>query len=155
MGTTVAAQTTNPRPKFADFPAGKIYRGTPVAPQLSGEQLTFQTMIRRGARAKVEFGGHFTIPIWGCGTSCSEFVIVDSVSGKTYNGFLVVELPGAWEETQNGNLPERMEYHSNSRLLKINGCPEERDCGFYDYLIVEGKGLELLRKELLPKEFQY
>jgi hypothetical protein len=39
--------------------------------------------------------------------------------------------------------------------MKVNGCPNERDCGFYDYIMVEGEGLKLIRKRLLPKEFQY
>lgn len=40
------------------------------------------------------------------------------------------------------------------RLMKINGCPKDENCGFYDYEMVDGKGLKLIRKELLPKEFQ-
>ena len=47
-----------------------------------------------------------------------------------------------------------MEFHPNSRLLKINACPNETNCGLYDYVMVEGKGLKLIRKELLPQEFQ-
>jgi hypothetical protein len=29
---------------------------------------------------------------------------------------------------------------------------KEQNCGFYDYEMVEGKGLKLVRKKLLPKE---
>jgi hypothetical protein len=47
-----------------------------------------------------------------------------------------------------------MEFHPNSRLMKIDGCPGEENCGFYDYEMVDGKGLKLLRKELLPKQYQ-
>jgi hypothetical protein len=112
-------------------------------------------MIRRGATDKVEFAGHFTIPRWGCGAGCNEFAVVDSINGKVYDGFGITELPGAWEEQQHGDPPKRMEFHPSSRLLKINGCPNETNCGFYDYLMVDGKGLTLIRKELLPKEFQY
>ena len=49
---------------------------------------------------------------------------------------------------------ERMEFHPNSRLLKVNACPNEANCGLYDYVMVEGRGLKLVRKELLPEEFQ-
>ncbi len=42
-----------------------------------------------------------------------------------------------------------------SRLLKINGCPNDTDCGYYDYVMVDGKELKMVRKWLLPKEFQY
>ena len=48
-----------------------------------------------------------------------------------------------------------MEFHPNSRLLKINSCPNGSNCGFYDYVMIDGSGLKLVRKELLPKEFQY
>jgi len=38
--------------------------------------------------------------------------------------------------------------------MKLDACLNEKDCGLYDYLMVDGKGLRLLRKELLPPEFQ-
>jgi len=47
-----------------------------------------------------------------------------------------------------------MEFYPNSRLLKINGCPNEENCGFYDYEMVNEKGLKLLRVELLPEVSQ-
>jgi len=48
----------------------------------------------------------------------------------------------------------RIEFHPKSRLIKINGCINEQNCGSYDYVMIEGKGLRLVHKELLPKEFQ-
>ena len=47
-----------------------------------------------------------------------------------------------------------MEFHPDSRLLKVNACPNEANCGLYHYVMVEGKGLKLLQKELLPQEDQ-
>jgi len=112
-------------------------------------------MIRMGADSDVEFAGHYTIPRWGCGTDCNGFVIVDSISGRVYDGFGVAGLPFDWLEKHGGyDAIERMEFHPDSRLLKINACPNEANCGLYDYLMVEGSGLKLLRKELLPEEFQ-
>jgi hypothetical protein len=132
-----------------------IYGGAPALPVLDKDRRRFRTMIRRGAKLPVEFAGHYTVPRWGCGTGCTEFAIVDSISGRAYSApFAVEELPGAWEEKHIGNFPGRMEYRPDSILMKVNGCPSERDCGFYDYLMVEGEGLKLIRKELLPKEFQ-
>jgi hypothetical protein len=112
-------------------------------------------MIRTGAKSPVEFAGHYTVPTWGCGAGCNAFVIVDSITGRVYDGFVVAELPGAWEEKHFGHLPSRMEFHPHSRLMKINGCPNEKNCGFYDYVMVDGEELKLVRKQLLPKEFQY
>lgn len=86
---------------------------------------------------------------------CTLFVVVDSRTGKVYDfPATVVDLPGEWVEKNMGDSYRRMEFHPNSRLMKPNSCPGERDCGLYDYVMVEGKGLKLVRKELLPKKYQ-
>jgi hypothetical protein len=143
-----------PRPRFRDYPVKNIYLGKPAAPIITKEFRTFRTMIRRGASSNVEFAGHYTIPRWGCGTDCNGFVVVDSKTGKIYDGFGVDGLPFTLVVEHGGDAIERMEFHLNSRLLKINACPNEKDCGLYDYEMIEGKGLKLLRVELLPEEFQ-
>jgi hypothetical protein len=140
------------RPAFKDFAVEHVYNGAPVPPKLSSSQRTFRTMIRRGAESPVEFAGHYTVPRWGCGTACIDFVVVDSITGKAYDCFTVSELPMEW--AQKHEAQERMEFHPNSRLIKINGCINEKDCGFYDYVMEEAKGLKLVPKELLPKQFQ-
>jgi hypothetical protein len=147
-------QTDKPRPKFKDYAIKEIYRGKPAPPALSKDQRMFRTVIREGAKAKVEFSGHYTVPLFGCGSGCSGFYIVDSTNGHVYDGFAVAELPIAWQE-KHGPENERLEFHPYSRLLKVNGCPGETNCGFYDYAMVDGVGLRLVHKELLPKEFQY
>lgn len=109
-------------------------------------------MIRQGAKAKVQFAGHYTIPQWGCGTNCVQFVIVDSVSGRVYDApFWLEGLALTWLEKQSPTpteLDERLDFRPDSHLLKMNGCPKESDCGFYDYEMVDGVGLKLLRKEV-------
>ena len=148
------SQVEESRPRFSDYPAQPIYHGKPALPVLKKNQRMFRTMIRLGAKSPVEFAGHYTVPVWGCGAGCNQFAVVDSISGRVYDvPFVVSEFPFTWEAARGDQIPERMEFHANSRLLKINGCPNERDCGFYDYLMAEN-GLKLLRKELLPKEFQ-
>lgn len=142
-----------PRPTFRDYRVKNIYHGKPVPPIITKEFRGFPTRIRRGARSDVEFAGHYTIPRWGCGTECNGFVVVDSISGKVYDGFGVAGLPFGWLEEYGGDdaFP-RMEFYANSRLLKINACPNEENCGLYDYEMIDGKGLELLRVDLLPKK---
>jgi hypothetical protein len=148
------AQEGWPRPKFSDYSVRRIYQGKPAKPILNKDQRTFRTVIREGAKANVEFAGHYTIPRCGCGAGCSAFYLVDSVSGRVYDGFGVADPPFAWLEKHDPEEVKRIEFHPNSRLLKITGCPNERNCGFYDYVMIDGKGLKLVRKELLPKEFQ-
>ena len=143
-----------PRPRFRDYPVKKIFHGKPAPPIIVKQFRGFRTSIRRGASNDVEFAGHYTIPRWGCGAECNTFVIVDSISGKVYDGFGIVELPSAWEDEHKDDGVNRMEFRPNSSLLKINACPNENNCGLYDYEMIEGKGLKLIRKELLPTEFQ-
>jgi len=147
-----AQQHQNSRPDFKDYAVQRVYSGHPAAPKLSKAQLMYRTRIREGAKSKVEFAGHYTVPVWGCGTGCAVFAIVDSITGAVYDGFSVADLPLAWVEKHEEQ--PRMEFHPESRLFKINGCPNEENCGFYDYVMTKDKGLKLVRKELLPKEFQ-
>ncbi len=102
----------------------------------------------------MQFAGHYTLPQFGCGAGCSGFYIVDSINGKVYDGFGIADLPGQWLEKQSGDELLRIQFFPSSRLLKINGCPNEHDCGYYDYVMEDGKGLKLIQKWLLPKEFQ-
>ena len=147
-----AWQHKSARPEFKDYTVDQVYTGTPAAPKITRDWRSFRTRIREGAKSKVQFAGHYTVPAWGCGAGCVDFVLVDSISGQVYDGFGVALMPLQWEEKHGFQL--QLEFHSKSRLLKINGCPNEENCGFYDYEMVEGKGLKLVRKELLPKEFQ-
>jgi hypothetical protein len=143
-----------PRPRFRDYLVKNTYRGEAATPIITKEFRAFRSMIRRGAKSYVEFAGRYTVPSWGCGTECIGFVVVDSVSGKVYNGFEVHGLPFTWVEEHGGDAIERMEFVPDSRLLKINACPNETECGLYDYVMIDGKGLKLIREELLPEEFQ-
>ena len=154
FGQQLPPEIEQRRPKFSDYPDHHIYRGRPANPIITGKWRMFRTMIRLGADSDVEFAGHYTIPRWGCGSDCNGFVVVDSITGKVYDGFGVAGLPFKWLEGHGGEYVDRMEFKKESRLLKINACPNERDCGLYDFEMIEGKGLKLVRKELLPDEFQ-
>ena len=152
-----SAQVGQVRPKFSDYPVHHIYKGAPAHPILTKNQWMFRTVIRDGSKHKVQFAGRYTVPEFGCGAGCSSFYIVDSIGGKVYDGFVVSDIPPTWiEENEKKGIRgiDHCEFHPNSRLLKINGCPNEKGCGFYDYEMVDGVGLKPVRRELLPKEFQ-
>jgi len=141
--------------KFKDYPVKNIFTGSPASPKLNEDNRSFRTRIREGSKASVEFAGHYTVPRFGCGTGCSAFFIVDSVTGKVYDGFGVSDLPDDWLSKQSGTEPLRWEFHPNSRLFQITGCINEKDCGYYDFLMVDGKGLTLVKKWLLPEKYQH
>jgi hypothetical protein len=97
--TVLSAQSIPPRPPFENYPAKQIYKGTPAPPKLDQDEKTFRIVIERGAESKVQFAGHYTVPQYGCGAGCSAFYIVDSITGKVYDGFGIAELPGQWLES--------------------------------------------------------
>lgn len=152
--TTVFAQATPNRPTFAEYVVKRIYQGPPTTPTLSRAQRVYRTMIRRGAKSRVEFAGHYTVPNFGCGGGCNFFYIVDSITGKVYDGFAVTEFPGKWLDDGHSD-DWGIQFVPSSRLFKVNGCPDEHNCGFYDYIMVDGKGLRLIRKQLLPADYQH
>lgn len=141
------AQKAVGRPQFSDYPVQQIYQGKPSVPILSKSQREYRTVIREGAKSKVQFSGHYTLPAFGCGTGCTDFYIVDSISGKVYDGFAVSDSLAWIMKPGNENFP-RIEFRPNSRLFRVTGCPGETNCGFYDYEMVDGAGLKLIRKKL-------
>jgi hypothetical protein len=155
FSTVLAGQSIPARPSFDHYPVTQIYKGVPAPPKLSKDERVYRTVIREGAKSDVQFAGHYTVPMAGCGAQCNGFYIVDSITGMVYDGFAILELPAQWLEKQPGEQPLRIQFVPSSRLLKINGCPNESDCGYYDYVMEDGKGLKLVQKWLLPKEFQY
>jgi hypothetical protein len=154
FGSTLALpQSDSRRPTFRDFVVQQIYKGKPAPPILNKDERLFRTAILRGAKKPVEFAGHYTVPICGCGMSCISFSVVDSITGKVYDGYLI-ELPLTWLDDHPEIDLKPIEDQPSSRLLKINGCLGEGPCGFYDYVMVPQKGLSLIRKELLPDKYQ-
>lgn len=147
------AQRATGRPKFSDYSVVQIYQGKPAVPILSKDQRWYRTVIREGAKSRVQFAGHYTIPTFGCGTGCTGFYLVDSITGKVYDGFTVAD-SFAWIARPGNENVRRIEFYPNSRLFRITGCPGETNCGFYDYEVVDGAGLKLIYKKLLPQEFQ-
>ncbi len=151
----LSAQSIPGRPSFSEYPVKRVYKGTPAPPKLDHRRESARSIIRKGAKSAVQFAGHYTVPQFALGAGASAFFIVDSITGKVYDGIGVEDLPDQWVEKQSDDQPPRIQFMPASRLLKINGCPNETDCGYYDYVMVDGKGLKLVRKWLLPKEFQY
>jgi hypothetical protein len=156
LALSAGAQVTSTRPSFSDFSVKEVFHGTPVPPKLvTKDDQMMRTRIRNGAKGPVQFAGHYTLPGSGCGAGCIGFAIVDSITGRVYGApFSLEDLPYQWLDKHEGERHERMDYRPDSRLMKFDTCLNEVDCGFYDYVMVDGKGLKLVRKELLPPEFQ-
>ncbi len=134
------AAEANP-PRFEDYPATEIFKGSPAAPKLRGPgDRLFRTKIREGAAKGPNFAGHFTIADWGCGAGCVSIAIVDAKDGRIYDApFQALAWGMAFMKA------EPLAYKLDSRLLIARGCPEEENCGSYFYEWT-GTQFKLIRK---------
>jgi len=118
LRNVIVAQTDTVSLKFKDFPVGRVFKGRPASVDLSSDKQArkYRTILRDGAKSGTNFAGHYTIVIWGCGTSCQQFAIVDAQTGKVH---FSTELPYvSW-----GGLEENsgLQFRPDSRLLVVYG----------------------------------
>lgn len=83
----------------------------------------FRTRIREQLQEEgINFAGHYTIAVMGCGTGCSTVAIVDARNGTAFfpqvlDGWSVG--PGTWPDEGE----DVRTFRVNSRLLKVIGSP--------------------------------
>ena len=100
-------------------------------------------MIRKQAAEGPNFAGHYTVAIWGCGTSCAQFAIVDNATGEVFDP----PFDGVTWGDERGDLKKfGIHFGDDSSLLIVQGCPEEKNCAarYYNW---DGRSLRLLHKE--------
>jgi hypothetical protein len=76
-------------PQFEDFPISAIRKEVPAPVDLRShrEASVYRTRLREGARKGPNFAGHYTVVSWGCGSNCESSMIVDTLTGRVYDGF--------------------------------------------------------------------
>jgi hypothetical protein len=114
---------------FEDFPVKRVFRNKPIQPDVTrGQARSFRTEIQRQARSGPNFAGNYTFVNWGCGTCCSQFAIVDAISGRVYfPGFNVT-----CTNTSQG-MGHDFQYRINSDLLIMMGSRNGKGGGKYYY----------------------
>lgn len=69
---------------FREYPA-VVSREKPASPKLETPLARAHvTIIRAAVRRGPNFAGHYTVVVWGCGTACGVYVIVDNRTGQIY-----------------------------------------------------------------------
>jgi hypothetical protein len=133
-------------PKFEDFTAVGLFRGTPAMPILATrEDRRFRTMIQEGARKGPNFAVHFTIADWGLGSNIGEFSIIDANTGRVHVPFRAVAYPPMFSYVEDPALGvAALDFRLDSRMLLIRGCPGEKRCGSY-FFEWTGTRLKLLK----------
>jgi len=112
-------------PDFKQYPAD-VYAGKPAPLNLHSHRMArmYRTSIREQLHEKgINFAGHYTIAVMGCGAGCSITAIVDARNGNAYfprelDGWNVE--PGVYEFGDNEDVQT---FRTDSRLLKIIGAP--------------------------------
>ena len=101
----------NKHPHFRDYPVTSIFKGksSKVIFGNNPNAKHFRTVIRDGVAKGVNFAGQYILVYWGCGTSCQEFVIVNSKNG------LIYDPPG-----RKGMASYGFEYQVDSNLLIVD-----------------------------------
>lgn len=137
FGTT----TKDTRPLFTDFPVQEVYQGKPAPAQLASRfDHLFRTVIRKGAEDGPNFAGHYTVVVWGCGTSCAQFVIVDASTGTVYDPPFQSVVGG---DSKGLRKDWGLHFQLHSALFVAQGCLNEKNCAtrYYQW---DGERLVLL-----------
>ncbi len=145
---SLSAQQDTTRLRFEDFPVPKVFTGRPKPIDLSSHPHAreYRTELRRQAKEGPNFAGHYTIAVWGCGTSCQAFAIVDALNGRIY---FSDQLPfvswGGWRDKDYG-----LHYRLDSNLLMVYGRRMEEDPSGIFYYLWKGDKLDSIKS--IPKE---
>jgi hypothetical protein len=133
IGMAAVAAVSAQEPRFESFSSPLAKRGPGKSPRLvTAGQRQFGTQIREGVKNGANFGGHYSLVQWGCGAGCVQMVLADLESGALYDGPFGA-LPGGRLAISAGAPNAGLEFRAASRLLLVNGCPNEKDCGRYAY----------------------
>ncbi|WP_340074086.1 hypothetical protein [Leptobacterium sp. I13] len=76
----------NPKKSFDDYKV-PVYEGELADPDFGTNPWAsmFSSRIEEACKGGINFAGHYTLAMWGCGTSCQQAMIVDRKTGKIYD----------------------------------------------------------------------
>jgi len=146
-------------PRFEQYPAAIVPPFSPAKLDLRSSPIAnmYRTVIRQQMKQGPNFAGHYRVAIWGCGSSCAQFAVVDLQSGRviTAKGVNNVSdvhfgandfLPGTDSEEWGFRLKK------DSRLLVLVGTlneDESKEGAFY-YVLKDGR-LQPIHKTLAKR----
>jgi hypothetical protein len=119
-----SAQKKEP-PRFEDFSAD-VYAGKPAPLNLRSHRLarTYRTSLREQLHDEgINFAGHYTLAIMGCGTGCSITAIVDARDGRAYFPRVLDGWTSEIGDYQFAEGEDIRTFRANSRLLRVVGRP--------------------------------
>ena len=119
-----SGQKSDP-PRFEKYSAD-VYAGKPAPLNLRSHRLarTYRTSIGEQLQEEgINFAGHYTIAVMGCGTGCSITAIVDARNGHAYFPRVFAGWTSEIGEYQFQEGEDVRTFKTNSRLIKAIGRP--------------------------------
>jgi len=125
---------------FGKYPAEIRFHGTPARPlHNTPNSRSFRTVIREDESAGPNFADHYTVAVWGCGSDCVAFSIVDAISGKVF------DFPWgsvSWNDEKDGGVG----YRRDSRVIHVIGSLNEGGNSADRWYLWDGTKLKLISK---------
>lgn len=131
-------------PRFEEYSVATTYEGKSAPLILATEDRLYRTRLKRGARERVNFAGHYILAVWGCGASCRMGAAIDAVSGRVH------WLPGTvccWDIAieEDPSLGDAIVFRADSNLLILCGLINESGVnGVHYYKFETGQFTHLL-----------
>jgi hypothetical protein len=147
-------------PRFEQYMARSFPPFSPAQLDLRSNPIAkmYRTVIRDEMRHGPNFGGQYRVAVWGCGTSCAQFAVVNLRTGRviTVEGLYNVSgvnigaddfLPGT--DSQDWGF----RFKKDSRLLVLVGAINEDESkqGAF-YYVLKGERLELTHKTIATRK---
>lgn len=110
----------------------------------------FRTVLRFGARKGPNFAGHYRVVVWGCGTSCANFAVINLITGKIIEAENFQAIDGVNFEVDDflprtNSVENSFRYRKDSKLLVVLGSQDEDEAraGAF-YYVLQNEQLVLL-----------
>ncbi len=142
-----AADLVDPRaPSFTDFPSKNRDESRHAKLDLSSNPIAkrYRTVLRSEMAEGANFAGHYRVAIWGCGSSCAMFAVINMNDGRvmTAKGVAYISMVRLATDDPGGIL-----FKASSNLLMVVGDPEEDEsrAGAY-YFALRNEHLQLIHR---------
>lgn len=148
-------------PFFGDYAVTKEDRPAAAKLDLSSNPVArkYRTTLRLNVKKGPNFAGHYRVVIWGCGTSCVMFAVVNLKSGRVITPPGFGDVSGVFfvaddflSQESDADSSGLVRYNAASKLLVVIGDLDEdesREGAFY--FVLEGEELRLVHKTPVSK----
>jgi hypothetical protein len=132
-------------PRFEDYHVHENFVGKTAPLVWTPEARLFRTRIRKAAKQKPNFAGHFIVAWWGCGSGCVSVGIIDAETGETFVTHQETGYCPSADEPDAQTEPI-IEYRRDSKLLIFRGAlNDNRDIISTRFLKFQNHRLKLIR----------